>query len=92
MLFIDRHFTRVQDEYLDPARYPYREFPLLSGARYGDRRVAWWPYIFVDNDAALARGWIQGFPKRLASVFMMKAVMDGCGSELIDLAKVNLTC
>jgi hypothetical protein len=56
VLFIDWQFTRVQDEYLDPERYPYREFPLLVGARYGDRRVAWWPYIFVDNDAALARG------------------------------------
>jgi hypothetical protein len=27
-----------------------------------------------------SRGWIQGFPKRLASVFMMKAVIDGRGS------------
>lgn len=71
-LFIDWQFTGEQDEYLDPARYQYREFLLLVDARYGDRRVAWCPYIFVDNDAALARGWIQGFPKRLASVYQTR--------------------
>ena len=26
------------------------------------------PFIFVYNDAAIARGWAQGFPKKLASV------------------------
>lgn len=30
--------------------------------------VAWCPYIYVDNDQALARGWIQGFPKKLGTV------------------------
>ena len=72
-LFIDWQFTGSQDEYLDPARYQYREFLLLVDARYGERRIAWCPYIFVDNDAALARGWIQGFPKRLASVYQTRS-------------------
>jgi acetoacetate decarboxylase len=34
--------------------------------------VAYCPYIFVDNDAALARGWTQGYPKRLGRVFQTR--------------------
>lgn len=29
---------------------------------------AYCPYIYVDNDSAMARGWIQGYPKKLAAV------------------------
>lgn len=29
-------------------------------------------YIFVDNDAALARGWTQGFPKKIGSIFQTR--------------------
>jgi hypothetical protein len=35
--------------------------------------VNYCPYIFVDNDAALARGWSQGFPKKLASVYQTRS-------------------
>jgi acetoacetate decarboxylase len=30
--------------------------------------VAWCPYAYVDNDAALLRGWICGYPEKLGSV------------------------
>jgi Acetoacetate decarboxylase (ADC) len=30
------------------------------------------PYIWVDRDYALVRGWIQGFPKKLGSVWMTR--------------------
>jgi len=30
-------------------------------------------FIFVDNDAAIARGWAQGFPKKLASVHQTRS-------------------
>jgi hypothetical protein len=30
-------------------------------------------FIFVDNDAAIARGWAQGFPKKLASVYQTRS-------------------
>jgi hypothetical protein len=33
-----------------------------------DTQVSWCPYIYVDNDHAMARGWIQGFPKKLGTV------------------------
>jgi acetoacetate decarboxylase len=31
-------------------------------------RIAWCPYCYVDNDAALMRGWIQGYPRKFGTV------------------------
>ncbi|AXF02308.1 acetoacetate decarboxylase family protein [Paraburkholderia hospita] len=67
-LFVDWQFTGQNDELLDPARYQYREFFLLVDALYEGQPVAYCPYIFVDNDSAMMRGLIQGFPKRLGAV------------------------
>ena len=64
MMFLDWQFTAQDDEYLEPARYQYREAFILVDAMYRDEPVMWCPYIYVDNDAALARGWTQGFPKK----------------------------
>jgi acetoacetate decarboxylase len=71
-LFYDWQFSGSSDEFLDPARYQYREFFILVDALFEGRPVAYCPYIFVDNDAALARGWTQGYPKRLGSVFQTR--------------------
>jgi acetoacetate decarboxylase len=72
MMFLDRQFTAQDDELLDPARYQYREAFVLLDALYGDTPVMWCPYIYVDNDAALARGWTQGFPKKMGSIFQTR--------------------
>jgi acetoacetate decarboxylase len=40
---------------------------------YRDVPVMWCPYIYVDNDAALARGWTQGFPKKMGSIFQTRS-------------------
>jgi acetoacetate decarboxylase len=71
-LFYDWQFSGSNDEFLDPARYQYREFFILVDALFEGRPVSYCPYIFVDNDAALARGWTQGYPKRLGSVFQTR--------------------
>ena len=73
MMFLDRQFTARDDEYLNPARYQYREAFVLLDAMYGDTPVMWCPYVFVDNDAALARGWTQGFPQKLGSIFQTRS-------------------
>jgi hypothetical protein len=73
MMFLDWQFTAQDDEYLDPARYQYREAFVLLDAIYRDTPVMWCPYIFVDNDAALARGWTQGFPKKMGSIFQTRS-------------------
>jgi acetoacetate decarboxylase len=67
-LFYDWQFSGPNEEFLDPARYQYREFFLLVDALFEGRPISYCPYIFVDNDSALARGWTQGYPKRLGSV------------------------
>jgi acetoacetate decarboxylase len=35
--------------------------------------VNYCPFIFVDNDAAIARGWAQGFPKKLGSIYQTRS-------------------
>jgi acetoacetate decarboxylase len=71
--FLDWQFTGSNDELTDPARYQYREAFALVEATFEGMPVNYCPYIFVDNDAALARGWAQGFPKKLASVYQTRS-------------------
>ncbi len=71
-LFYDWQFSASNEEYLDPARYQYREFFILVDALFEGKSIAYCPYIFVDNDAAIARGWSQGYPKRLGQVFQTR--------------------
>jgi hypothetical protein len=73
IMFLDWQFTAQNDEFLDPARYQYREAFVLLDAMYRDTPVMWCPYIYVDNDAALARGWTQGFPKKFGSIFQTRS-------------------
>jgi len=73
LLFLDWQFTAQNDELLDPARYQYREAFILIDAVWRDTPVMFCPFIYVDNDAELARGWAQGFPKRIGSVFQTRA-------------------
>ncbi len=70
--FLDWQFTGSHDELTDPARYQYREAFVLLDAVFGDTKVTYCPYIFVDNDAAIARGWAQGYPKKLGSIFQTR--------------------
>ena len=39
------------------------------------------PYIWVDRDFALVRGWIQGFPKKLGSVWMTRTFGLDCAAD-----------
>ena len=59
-------------ELLDPVRSQYREFFLVVNAELDGSPVTTCPYIWVDRDFALARGWIQGFPKKLGSIHMTR--------------------
>lgn len=60
------------DELVDPCRSQYREcYLVISGVLDGEA-VTTCPFIWVDQDFALARGWIQGFPKKLGQVWMTR--------------------
>jgi hypothetical protein len=67
-LFTDYQFTAQNNEYLDPARYQCRGFSVLLDAMWNGTPIAWCPYCYVDNDAALLRGWIQGYPRKFGTV------------------------
>lgn len=71
--FLDWQFTGSNDELTDPARYQYREAFMLVEALFERTPVNYCPYIFVDNDAAIARGWAQGFPKKLGSIYQTRS-------------------
>jgi hypothetical protein len=60
-------------ELVDPSRSQYKEvFLVTSGLVDGDE-VTVCSYIWVDRDFALARGWIQGFPKKLGSIWITRS-------------------
>ena len=71
--FLDWQFTGSNDELTDPARYQYREAFALVEAIFDGHAVNYCPYIFVDNDAAIARGWAQGFPKKFGSIYQTRS-------------------
>jgi acetoacetate decarboxylase len=60
------------DELVDPVRSHYREFYIVVNALLDGEEVTTCPFIWVDQDFALARGWIQGFPKKLGDVWMTR--------------------
>jgi acetoacetate decarboxylase len=69
------------EELLDPVRSQYREFFLVVNALLDGEEVTTCPFIWVDQDFALARGWIQGFPKKLGSVWMTRTFGLYCAAD-----------
>src|SRR5262249_11941370 len=69
------------DELTDPSRSQYREFFLVVNALLDGEEVTHCPYIWVDRDFALARGWLQGFPKKLGSVWITRRFGLDCSAD-----------
>jgi acetoacetate decarboxylase len=68
----------------DPVRGQYREAYVMVAARLDGRSVGRVPYIWVDSDLSLARGHIQGFPKKLGTVAITRAVTVGRGGPRLE--------
>ncbi len=64
-------------ELLDPVRAQYREFFVVLSAQYRGEAVTRCPLMWVDKGFSLARGWLQGFPKKPGSVWMTRPVTVG---------------
>ena len=60
------------DELLDPSRSQYKEAFLVVNALLDGEEVTTCPFIWVDRDFALTRGWLQGFPKKLGSIWVTR--------------------
>jgi acetoacetate decarboxylase len=64
--------SETGDELLDPVRSHYRESYIVVSGLLDGEEVTTCAFIWVDQDFALARGWIQGFPKKLGEVWMTR--------------------
>jgi acetoacetate decarboxylase len=64
-------------ELLDPVRSQYKECFVVVRCRYGGETYSRCVYIWVDKDFALARGWLQGYPKKLGSIWVTRPVTVG---------------
>jgi acetoacetate decarboxylase len=84
-LFVDwQSCSDSREELDDPIRSQYREFFVVVNALLNGEPVTTCPYIWVDRDFALARGWVQGFPKKLGSIHMTRLfpIRSNAGPEL----------
>ncbi len=64
--------SRPDLAFLNPERAVYRECLVLLGCQYEGNPGFIVPYIWVDNDFTLVRGFVQGFPKKLGRIYMTK--------------------
>jgi acetoacetate decarboxylase len=58
--------------FLNPERSIYRECIIMVRCQYESQPGYFVPYIWVDNDFTLLRGFIQGFPKKLGRIFVTR--------------------
>jgi acetoacetate decarboxylase len=66
-----------RQELLDPVRMQYKEAFFVVGCRYQGKPASRCAYIWVDRDMPLLRGWIQGYPKKLGSIWMSRPITVG---------------
>ncbi|HEU4356668.1 MAG TPA: acetoacetate decarboxylase family protein [Actinomycetota bacterium] len=65
------------EELLDPVRSQYKECFVVVRCRYRGNQYSRCIAIWVDKDFALARGWHQGYPKKLGSIWITRPVAYG---------------
>ena len=61
------------EELLDPVRSQYRETIFLISATCEGTAVAFCPFIWVDQDISLMRGFAQGWPKQVGTTWITRA-------------------
>ncbi len=65
------------EELLDPARAQYKEVFVVIRCEYEGEIYSRAAYIWVDKDFAMARGHVQGYPKKMSEIWMTRAVTIG---------------
>lgn len=65
--------TSDGSELLDPVYAQYKEFIVLIEAERAGHPAMYCPFIYVDQDVSMARGWMQGWPKKLGSIWMTRS-------------------
>lgn len=65
------------EEILDPVRSQYKECFVVIRCEWEDETWSRCPYIWVDKDFALVRGYHQGYPKKLGDIWMTRPITVG---------------
>jgi acetoacetate decarboxylase len=65
------------EETLDPVRSQYKECFAVIRCEWEDKTWSRCPYIWVDKDFALVRGYHQGYPKKLGDIWMTRPIVVG---------------
>ena len=65
------------EELLDPVRAQYREVFAVVRCQYRGSTYSRAAYIWVDKDFAMARGHVQGYPKKMGEIAMTRPVTVG---------------
>ena len=71
--FADWQATSDGSELLDPVYSQYRECFVLVEAERDGAPVNFCPFIYVDQDVSMIRGWLQGLPKKFGSVWITRS-------------------
>jgi acetoacetate decarboxylase len=73
--FADWQATTDGSELLDPVQSQYREtIVLLELERPDGTSANFCPFIYVDQDVSLVRGWLQGWPKKIGSTWLTRSL------------------
>jgi acetoacetate decarboxylase len=81
------------EELLDPARSQYKECFVVVRCSYRGGVYSRAAFIWVDKDFALARGHLQGYPKKLADMWLTRPVSVGrAGPRLEPGGRFGATC
>lgn len=64
-------------EILDPVRSQYKECFSVVRCVWDDQTWSRCPYIWVDKDFAMVRGYHQGYPKKMGEIWMTRPVTVG---------------
>jgi hypothetical protein len=72
------------EELLDPVRSQYKECFVVVRCRYREQHYSRCVAIWVDKDFALARGWHQGYPKKLGSIWITRPVAYGKAGPRVE--------
>ncbi len=76
----------------DPVRSQYKEAFVVVRCRYAGRTWSRCVFIWVDKDFALARGHLQGYPKKLGSIHQTRPVSVGrAGPRLAPGGRLSAT-
>ena len=65
------------EELMDPARAQYKEVFVVVRCQYEGTPYSRAAYIWVDKDFAMARGHVQGYPKKMSEIWMTRPITHG---------------